>query len=1546
MGLSLTQSNNSMKMNQVPANGQRHFRAGRRAFVLTSLAALLALLQPGRLSAQYVHFADTNLEHALSVTLGVPVGSITTNEMLGLTFFNGSWQNIQDTTGLQTAQNLTQIYLDGAPLTNFDGLAQLSKLTTLLLYDCQLTDVSFLTGLTNLTYLELSYNAISNAAPISNLTLLSYLGLAYNPLSDISPLTGLASLKTLSLYGDQIASIPPLNNLTNLTHLELSENPALTNASNLASLSSLTYLDLDDDPISDVSMLSGLANLDELYLNSTGVADLSPLIPLAQLRDLDISYSPVTNAFVLSNLTGLNYLSAESIGLTDATFVANLAALGNLDLGWNQLSDAGFLSQLSQLYDVEMDGNQLTSLPNLAGLTSLETLALDDNQLTNIDAVSGVASLQDLSLEANQLTTLPPLAGLINLTSLNLYANPLTTLAGLSGLTNLDDLEMSDINTLTNFDVLGQLTALQSLDAESSGLSDLAPLATLTNLNSLYLNDDDVGDVEPLGNLTNLTGLSLYGNVLASIDALTNPPSLNSLDVRYNLIDFSSGSHNANDLQFLESEVDWVYYEPQDSPLPQFGIVAQPADQTVAAGSTATFSVTVSSSISPLQYQWQFQDADLPGQTTNTLTLPAVQTTQAGRYRVRVTDNTVSGRHIYSRTAQLVVQGGGGPTAPDLTVTGSVSVSPNPIEAGDSLTVGYTVLNQGNGDAPVSHTLIQVNPGSSSASAVQIVHSTPAIPAGSSIAENVTVPIPASTPAGAYTVYVTLDYDNAIGQSDTNNDTAQTAIGALTILPPLTLAEAVNAPNLAFTTGGDAPWFVEYTNTYNGAAAAIQSGHIGYNQASWLSTTVTGPGTLSFWWNVDPDIHDVLACSGSALDSGWELYTFANLPGQWVYETIEVPSGPCTFYWTYAKHVTDSYHADAGWLDDVAYTSHLPVITISSQQWEYPGMSCTVTSSVSGASIDSFQWYLNGAPVSGGSLNGYGPFTATYANAGSYSLVVSNTYGAVTNSVNLVVAPIFYQITDLGTLWPGHYTTYTCGLNNWGDVVGYCTSNSSSMGHAWVWSHGAMTDLGDALGGGDSQAYAINDQGDIAGTARVPGTTNYDAIRWRHTGGGYAVDDLGRTNWPFAFAQAINNAGDIAFSTTDGGFYGAGHRDAYLWRQGGLLPLGGLVPPWTHAPEQPYGWTINSMGAIGGGSVGPASSGKNPLTIAWRYNGSYRDNLQSLYPIMNVPASFNVDSTEATYVNDYGDVVGDDVRSDYGAVMAAFLISDTNVLYLEEGWNSIVLGLNNHGDVTVLSEDQTSFYFSLFCSTNSVAPATLADGRPNYSDHALFALPDLLPGGTSGFESLDQTVDYSLNEAREIAGNGTFTNGENHAFLATPLPRAGNHAPVATNLMLTNFSSTLVFPISTLLNGGTDADGDTLALLTAMQSAAAGATVRRNAGNLIYSTPNTAPNTDSFSYTIMDYHGGTATGTVQITNHFSGASPLAEQLVLLNRAGSTTLIRFHGTPGQTWRIQSCDDLAGGAWTTFATAIAGPDGLIDANDVPGVNSSRFYRAVNP
>jgi hypothetical protein len=60
----------------------------------------------------------------------------------------------------------------------------------------------------------------------------------------------------------------------------------------------------------------------------------------------------------------------------------------------------------------------------------------------------------------------------------------------------------------------------------------------------------------------------------------------------------------------------------------------------------------------------------------------------------------------------------------------------------------------------------------------------------------VTVPIGTSVAAGNYTVYVILDYNNAIGQSDISaaSDIRSTATGALVIQVP-------SAPDLIYTSG-------------------------------------------------------------------------------------------------------------------------------------------------------------------------------------------------------------------------------------------------------------------------------------------------------------------------------------------------------------------------------------------------------------------------------------------------------------------------------------------------------------------------------------------------------------------------------------------------------------------------------------------------------------------------------------------------------------------------------------------------------------------------
>src|SRR5262249_30149016 len=65
-------------------------------------------------------------------------------------------------------------------------------------------------------------------------------------------------------------------------------------------------------------------------------------------------------------------------------------------------------------------------------------------------------------------------------------------------------------------------------------------------------------------------------------------------------------------------------------------ITAQPANQTVNPGSSATFSVTATGT-APLRYQWRFNGGNIAGATTSSYTKTNVQPSDAGNYSVVIT---------------------------------------------------------------------------------------------------------------------------------------------------------------------------------------------------------------------------------------------------------------------------------------------------------------------------------------------------------------------------------------------------------------------------------------------------------------------------------------------------------------------------------------------------------------------------------------------------------------------------------------------------------------------------------------------------------------------------------------------------------------------------------------------------------------------------------------------------------------------------------------------------------------------------------------------
>ncbi len=129
----------------------------------------------------------------------------------------------------------------------------------------------------------------------------------------------------------------------------------------------------------------------------------------------------------------------------------------------------------------------------------------------------------------------------------------------------------------------------------------------------------------------------------------------------------------------------------------------------------------------------------------------------------------------------------------------------------------------------------------------------------------------------------------------------------------VTLGEALGAPELVWNTDGDAAWTT--TTSLDGSYMGW-SGSIGHLNVSWVETTVTGPGTLSFQWKVSSEADaDYLTFSMDGEDQPGRISGEVD----WQTMTFNIPSGTHRLTWTYAKNRTNAFGLDAGWLRRVLY---------------------------------------------------------------------------------------------------------------------------------------------------------------------------------------------------------------------------------------------------------------------------------------------------------------------------------------------------------------------------------------------------------------------------------------------------------------------------------------------------------------------------------------------------------------------------------------------------------------------------------------------------
>lgn len=166
-----------------------------------------------------------------------------------------------------------------------------------------------------------------------------------------------------------------------------------------------------------------------------------------------------------------------------------------------------------------------------------------------------------------------------------------------------------------------------------------------------------------------------------------------------------------------------------------------------------------------------------------------------------------------------------------------------------------------------------------------------------------------TVPAGTHVVRWTYRKDGSLNSGEDCAWLDSVSVGAAR-----TLSDALDNTNIVWRTTGDATWLAQNNTTHDGVDAA-QSGDIGDFEVSSLFATVTGPGTLTFWWSVsceeDYDYLDLF------IDGNFSEYITGEVP--WLFKSITVSAGVHEIEWFYNKDTTSSVGADAAWVDQVTF---------------------------------------------------------------------------------------------------------------------------------------------------------------------------------------------------------------------------------------------------------------------------------------------------------------------------------------------------------------------------------------------------------------------------------------------------------------------------------------------------------------------------------------------------------------------------------------------------------------------------------------------------
>ena len=243
-----------------------------------------------------------------------------------------------------------------------------------------------------------------------------------------------------------------------------------------------------------------------------------------------------------------------------------------------------------------------------------------------------------------------------------------------------------------------------------------------------------------------------------------------------------------------------------------------------------------------------------------------------------------------------------------------------------------------------------------------------------------------------------------------------------------------------------------------------------------------------------------------------------------------------------------------------------------------------IYSSSSGTETRAFMWQ-NGAMQDLGTLGGPDAY-ANFINQQGQIVGFSYTDSILNPTTGLpTMHPFLWDngtMADLGSLGgtiAGSVFANMLGRpNNLGQVVGASTLAGDQTQHPFLWtSPGPMQDLG-TLGGDNGVAIAINDAGEVVGTADLLGNVSHAFLSKNGV-----MTDLGTLNGDaFSGAAAINAQGQIVGESCPRACENHLHNRAVLWENGSIFDLNKLISAGHSGLKLTIAFAINDHGEIAG----------------------------------------------------------------------------------------------------------------------------------------------------------------------------------------------------------------------------------------------------------------------------------------------------------------------------------------------------------------------------